>query len=83
MIHTLIDRPDFEYTGGRAPIYPYERILNTLGTARAVFIPLDGRRLEQIVSSIGKTVRRKGYRFRHRKEKDGVAVWVERKKGAA
>ena len=82
MKHTLIDRPDFQYSGGRAPIYPYERILNTLGTSRAVLIPLDGKRIEQIVSSIGKTVRRKGYRFRHRKEKDGVAVWVERK-GAA
>jgi hypothetical protein len=79
MRHTLIDRPDFERTGGRAPIYPYERIYGTCGTPRAIFIPLDGRRLEQIVSSIGKTVRRRGYRFRHRKIKDGVAVWVERK----
>jgi hypothetical protein len=30
------------------------------------------------IASIGKTVRRLGYRFRHRREKRGVAVWVER-----
>ena len=82
MRHSLIDRPDFQYSGGRAPIYPYDQILATLGTSRAVLIPFDGKRIEQIVSSAGKTVRRKGIRFRHRKEKSGVAVWVERK-GAA
>ncbi len=80
MRHSLIERPGFEPTGGRAPIYPYERIFGTYATSRAVYIPLNGKRLEAIVSSIGKTVRRRGYRFRHRRQKGGVAVWVERKK---
>lgn len=78
MRHKVIPRPDFDPTGGRAPIYPYREILATLGTEKAVLIPLTSKRPEQVISSIGKVVRRQGLRFRHRREKAGVAVWVEK-----
>ena len=71
----VIKRPTTPAGRGAPPRYPYEEILGTLGTDRAIL--LDGARPEQIVSAVGKTVRRRGYRFRHRREKQGVAVWVE------
>ena len=77
-ISRLVKRPAFRTTGGRAPIYPYDEILATINTDRALLIATDGRRPEQIISAVGKTVRRRGYRFRHRREKGGVAVWVEK-----
>lgn len=78
MLAKTIRRPDWKKTGGRAPKYPYDAIIRTLGTTRAVYVPVEPASLAAARSAMHKTLARKGYVPRIRQEGDGLAVWVER-----
>ena len=78
MLAKTIRRPDWKKTGGRAPKYPYDAIIGTLGTTRAVYVPVTPDQLSAARSAMHKTLARKGYVPRIRMDKGGLAVWVER-----
>ena len=78
MLTKVIARKDFPKTGGRAPLYPYEQILATLGTTKAVFLEVPTDRRISVRSAIYKGLRRRGFTPRIRLDKGGLAVWVER-----